>query len=344
MNNSFWDQQQQFFKTWNDTFMNKMPGMGAYRYDNIYKSMMPGMSDYWAKVRELMPKPQDAWQNMFNSMPSFDSVASLWPVKIPGMDLYGKVFDLWKGIGDPASFMQNYQHQYGDLMQEFMKNFMPAGSLGFFEKPQELLDTCVNYYKDVLSPWMEIDTSIMERLAMGDRRAYTDFFHEFNQKYEESFAKMFNMMTMGANREHNEEQMQAISAYIKMLFAAGEMAGLIIDSFKDSMQRLVDRYQATLQEGKVITTFREFYDFWYGVTEEVLVELLNTDEFAKVFGNFSDKYSKYMIASNKIYERMLAGLPIPTQTDMKSLYRTVYDLRKDVRDLRRDLSAMKDTK
>lgn len=342
MNNSFWDQQQQFFKTWNDTFMNKMPGMSTY--ENMYKSMMPGMTDYWTKVKELMPNPQDTWKTVFKAMPSFESMASVWPVKIPGMDLYGKVFDLWKGLGDPASFLQNYQHQYSELMQEFMKNFMPAGSLGFFEKPQELLDACVNYYKEVLSPWMEIDTSILERLAMGDRRAYTDFFHEFNQKYEESFAKMFSMMGMGANRESNQDQMQAISTYIKMLFAAGEMAGLILDSFKDSMQRLVERYNKGLQEGKVLTTFREFYDFWYGVTEEVLLELLNTDEFARIFGDFSDKYSKYMIATNKVYERMLSTLPIPTKTDMDSLYKTVYDLRKDVRDLRRELNAMKETK
>lgn len=341
MNNPFWEQQQQFFKTWNDTFMSKMPGMATY--ENMYKSMMPNMNDYWAKVREMMPSPENAWKTMFKSMPDFETMTSFWPVKVPGMELYSKVFDLWKGLSDPASFLQNYQNQYSELMQEFFKNFMPAGSLTFFEKPQELLDTCVNYYKEVLSPWMQIDTEILERLAVGDRRAYTDFFHQFNQKYEESFAKMFGMMGMGANREANQEQMQAISTYIKMLFAAGEMAGLIMDSFKDSMQRLVERYNAGLQEGKVLTTFREFYDFWYGVTEEVLLELLNTDEFSRIFGDFSDKYSKYMIATNKVYERMLSALPIPTKTDMDSLYRTVYELRKDVRDLRRDLNRMKET-
>lgn len=342
MYNSFWDQQQQFFKTWNDTFMNKMPGMGTY--ENMYKSMMPGMNDYWTKVKDLMPNPQDTWKTMFNAMPSFESVASVWPVKVPGMDLYGKVFDLWKGLADPASFVQNYQSQYSELMQEFFKNFMPKGTLSFFEKPQELLDACVNYYKDILSPWMEIDSTIMERLAVGDRRAYTDFFRDFNKKYEDSFAKMINMMGLGASRESNEDYMKALSTYIKMMFAAGEMAGLIIDTFKDSSIRLVDRYQANIKEGKVVTTFREFYDFWYGVTEEVLLELLNTDEFAKIFGEFSDKYSKFMIATNRVYERMLAGLPIPTKTDMNSLYRTVYDLRKEVRDLRRELNAMKEAK
>ena len=51
-----------------------------------------------------------------------------------------------------------------------------------------------------------------------------------------------------------------------------------------------------------------------------------------------------MIAQNKVYERMLSTLPIPTNTDMKSLYKTVYDLRKDVRDLKKALAGKEDKK
>jgi hypothetical protein len=51
-----------------------------------------------------------------------------------------------------------------------------------------------------------------------------------------------------------------------------------------------------------------------------------------------------MIALNKVQERMLASLPIPTNSDMNSLYRTVYDLRKAVRDLTREIEGMKGKK
>ena len=51
-----------------------------------------------------------------------------------------------------------------------------------------------------------------------------------------------------------------------------------------------------------------------------------------------------MVAQNKVLERMLSSLPIPTNTDMKSLYKTVYDLRKEVRDLKKALAALEETK
>ena len=152
------------------------------------------------------------------------------------------------------------------------------------------------------------------------------------------------MMGMGANRESNEDLMKVMNAYIKMLFTAGELSVLITDSIRNSAKVLVDRYQQNIKEGKVVTTFREFYNLWYSVTEEVLLSLLNTDDFSKVFGDFSDKYAQYMIALNKVQERMLASLPIPTNSDMNSLYKTVYDLRKAVRDLTREIEGMKGKK
>ena len=102
--------------------------------------------------------------------------------------------------------------------------------------------------------------------------------------------------------------------------------------------------QEKLEKGESLTTFKDFYSVWYSVTEEAFEKLLFTDEFARVFDDFSDKYAQYMIAQNKVYERMLAFLPIPTNKDMKSLYKTVYDLRKEVRDLKKALAGKEDKK
>ena len=337
MNNPWLEQQQKMFKLWTDTMSNGFPGMDAYQ--NMYKNMIPNVADYWTKMGQALP-----FKNMFGAMPNMESLTQMWTGKIPGMDAYTKLFDMWKGLEDPIAFLQNYQEKYTDFMQEVLKNFLRAGSMALFEQPQDLAKTCVDFYKNFLSPWMQIDAGIMERIAAGARHAYIDFFTDFTTKYEESVEKIFSMMGMGANRESNEDLMKVMNAYIKMLFTAGELSVLISDSIRDSAKVLVDRYQQNIKEGKVVTTFRDFYNLWYSVTEEVLLGLLNTDDFSKVFGDFSDKYAQYMIALNKVQERMLASLPIPTNSDMNSLYRTVYDLRKAVRDLTREIEGMKGKK
>ena len=78
--------------------------------------------------------------------------------------------------------------------------------------------------------------------------------------------------------------------------------------------------------------------------EKAMEDLFATAMFSKAFAEFTDKYFKYVSASNAVLERNLAKLPIPTNKDMNSLYLTVYNLRKDVRDLKRELEAVKSVK
>jgi len=359
--NPFWDQQQQLFKMWNEN-MSKIPGVAAYA--DMYKNMMPGaanyweqvsnmaagMPNYWESVSKMMPGMENYWKAMSGMMPNmdvlnamnpFNSMMNMSAFKLPGMDTYAKIFDLWKGMGDPVNFVRDFQQKYTDLMQDMFKNFLPAGAAEFMQKPQQLMETCMAFYKQIFQPWMQLDEDIIQRVSAGEPGAWRDFFRAFNERYDETFDKMFNMMGMGLNREANADYMQAISAYIKALFGTGELLSLLMDACQKSAKNLVEQYQKNLAAGKTVTTFREFYTLWYTVTEEALLGLFNTDEFSKAFGLFADRYSKYMSAMNKVYERQLAALPIPTNKDMKSLYQTVYDLRHDVRDLRRELDELK---
>lgn len=377
-NNPFLDSQQQLFKMWNEN-MSKIPGMDAYKnmmpdmteywnkmaegmknvknpmeYFNQFTNAVPNPMEYWKQFTDNMPNPMEYWTKMMKMMPNAeywkglaemmpnaDMFTKMWGYQIPGMEVYTKVFDFWKGLGDPVAFMKEYPEKYADLVWDVFSGIMPEGVRQYFTKPRELMQTCVNFYKNLFEPWMKIDENIMNRIASGDIHAYIDFFREFDERYEETFSKVFNMMGMGLNRESNEEQMHAINASIKMMFAVGELSALVMDACSNSMKTMLERYQEGLKEGKSITTFQEFYDLWYRVTEDALLALFDTDEFAKAFGDFADKCSKYLIAMNKINERMLATLPIPTNKDMKSLYQTVYDLRKEARDLRREVEALK---
>ena len=353
--NPFMDYQQKMFSMWKDSVA-KIPGAEAYK--EAVEKMMPGMEQYWKSAEEAVKDPMEYWKSMTAMLPGLDTYwktftgmmpdvtrfENMWPYKIPGMDTYAKVFDMWRGMANPTAFAQDFQEKYLDLMQDLFKGILPEGAAAFMQKPMELMDTSVNFYKQTMSPWMTIDQGILDRIAKGDMNAYTEFFREVNAKYEETFDKYFNMMGMGLNRESNEDVMKAVSAFYKAMFATGELMSLIMKTGTDSMNQLVEKYREAVTEGKVMTTFRDFYDLWYNVTEGELVKMLDTDEFARTFDMFSDKYFQYMSAMNKEYERMLSALPIPTNTDMKSLYKTVYDLRKDVRDLKKELEALKEKK
>jgi hypothetical protein len=118
------------FKLWTDTMSNGFPGMDAYQ--NMYKNMMPNFNEYWGnlpnvaeywnKVSQSITNPQSAWTNLFNAVPTPADFTKLWSYKIPGMDVYTQVFDLWKGMGDPVAFLQNSQEKYGSALRRTVRS------------------------------------------------------------------------------------------------------------------------------------------------------------------------------------------------------------------------------
>ena len=346
----YWDQMTEAMKNPSDMWTNYTKQM-SNMWD-LYSKQMSTMAENMQKMANIIPNNMNSFAKMFPMMPNManangsadenNNTMFKFPYQIPGMENFQKMMEMWKDLGDPQKFAQEFQQNYMDLMQNMMKAFMPAGTEQYFQKPKELMDTIVKFYQEILSPWTQIDNTIMQRLAMGDYSAYADFFEQLEDKYEESFEKVFNMMGMGMNREANEDYMHMFNAYNKMIISGCKMMALVIDTFQKSMKTLVETYQKNLSEGKVVTTFREFYNLWYEVNEKALEDLFATDKFSKAFGEYSDYAGKYMIAQNKVMERMLSNLPIPTNTDMKSVYKNVYDLRKDVRDLKKEVEELKE--
>lgn len=324
-------------------FADNMPDMGEYW--KSFQNMMPNMQDYWKNFANMLPDMNAYWDNFAKMMPNADAFKDFAPfLKVPGFEGFTKVFDMWKSFGDPNAMVQDFQDKYMDIIGNVIKSLFPENVQAFVMNPKDFMNMMVEYYKQFVSPWMEIDADIMKRLAEGDPDAYIDFFKDYQAKYAEEIEKYFTVMGMGLNREANEDYMKAMNQWNKAMISMGELMAVITKTAQESFQQIAEKVQADLAEGKSITTFRDFYTVWYSVTEAAYEKLLATDEFAIVFDDFSDRYAQFMIAQNKVYERMLAFLPIPTNTDMKSLYKTVYDLRKDVRDLKRALAEKENKK
>ena len=324
-------------------FADNMPDMGEYW--KSFQNMMPNMQDYWKNFANMLPGMNAYWDNFAKMMPNADAFKDFAPfLKVPGFEGFTKVFDMWKSFGDPNAMVQDFQDKYMDIIGNVIKSLFPENVQAFIMNPKDFMNMMVEYYKQFVSPWMEIDADIMKRLAEGDPDAYIDFFKDYQAKYAEEIEKYFTVMGMGLNREANEDYMKAMNQWNKAMISMGELMAVITKTAQESFQQIAEKVQADLAEGKSITTFRDFYTVWYSVTEAAYEKLLATDEFAIVFDDFSDRYAQFMIAQNKVYERMLAFLPIPTNTDMKALYKTVYDLRKDVRDLKKALAAKEEKK
>ncbi len=363
----FCDQQQKMYQDFMQNYFANAPYMEGYK--KAYEAMLESTKKYqnpWADVQSklaalnpfsaMLPpvsftdnnpwsffpsmKEGDGAVNPFTWwMPSSSMLSNWYTSRVPGFDTFTKMFEFWKGMESPTEFVKNYSDQYMKLMESLMGNIFPDGTMAFISKPKELIDTCIAFYRDIMHPWMELDESLLDRISKGDTKACVQLFRDINSKYDESFSKVFNMAGLGLNRESYEKQMKAINLSYKQMFIAAELFSMVYDTMLSTMQVLIDRYQELIKTTGGAVTFKDFYDMWYKVNEEALTDMLNTDEFAKAFGEMADVSGQYIQAMNAVYEQALSKLPIPTKTDMDSLYKTVYTIRKDLREVKKKINS-----
>jgi len=355
-------EQQKMFETWNESMKKVM----TPNLEEMQKAMFPNMDamksmyeDMQEKTQKMYTEMQENAKKMYGNIPGYedymkkfgemfpqmDNYAKLFEVKVPGLEMYNQLYDFYKGLVDPAEFTKGLQENYNKMMNSFIQNAIPNENIAeLFKQPQDLIETCIKFYQNMMKPWMKLDEGLMERVMKGDVNAYVEFFTEVSDKYEATFGKVVKMMNMGINLEIADEQQKAMDAYYKLMFAAGKLAAIMAKSNGESAKTLTETYQEMLKEGQKVSTFKEFYDLWYNTNEKAMEELFATETFSKAFAEFTDKYFLYMSASNAVLERNLSKLPIPTNKDMNSLYLTVYNLRKDVRDLKKEVEALKEVK
>lgn len=75
------------------------------------------------------------------------------------------------------------------------------------------------------------------------------------------------------------------------------------------------------------------YQEWMNISDKTFVSLFESDEYSEKMAEVSAMQMRLKKDMEKQAEKMLVGLPVATRSEMDELYKTIYDLKKQVREL-----------
>jgi polyhydroxyalkanoate synthesis regulator phasin len=115
-----------------------------------------------------------------------------------------------------------------------------------------------------------------------------------------------------------------IAAYMQLVQGAWKIAG--------------ERFEKALQDpaGAPLTTGRNVLDEWIAIANEALLEMHRSPEFLEAQRRMTRSAADYRLQERAIAEVFCDMHHIPTRTEMDEVQRTVYELRRELRALRRD--------
>ncbi len=366
--NDFWkkslDFQQNMFKNWMSAMQGAVPSAPSAEIpDNPLSVMIKTYQDMYSN-----------WQNQFTNSPlmkMYPWTYNLFNTSNTPFDIankmmnsgktYTDLFNIWQELigKNPLdskesilAFLEKNRAAFDRIGEDFMMPFVPESLRPMIGQIRELMKQFENLGKDFLRPWSEISRQTpeeLQKMMKGDSSAYMNLYQAMNKAYEDSFGKMFSTTGLGLTKEQNEEILSQFDAFFRMMLALGELMSLVADVSKDNMVAVIEAYQDMIRKGTEPKSMKEFYDMWLKINEDAFVKIFATPQFSQIFGEFSKRACEFKIQCDNVLERALNWAPVPKNSDMASLYKTVYELRKsdyfntqEIRNLKEEVAALKE--
>ena len=332
-------------------------------------SFQKRMFEDWQKMFGYMnpqnyykQNPYDVWLNMMNMynpfeaskfMPEFN--LEVFEKMMNSQKLYLGAYEGWKIFNENVIKPGNniYKENVEQMVEQFNKIFlnnllplMPKEIQGLMTDTQSYFNTYFKSLENFLGPWSSAYQNIADitmESIFDDPMKLSDTLIQWKKAYDQTFGILVKSPVVGSAREMLEQNNKAIDAMIEMLVSVSEfMTKSSTVGYKYSKDAFTD-YIKSLEKGEGVKTFKEFYDMWSKHVENAMETYFYTDEFSKLIAKTADSAMIFKIEYNKLVEKALADLPIVTISQVDNVYKKVYDLRRELRNLQKEMEDLKNS-
>lgn len=304
--------------------------------------------------------PLEGYQQMINSMSgsplfSFDgSTTDVFQKINQGAEIYYNMYKLYSDIYEKnleptkdniEKVVEDYKNSSSEYMEKYVMPYLPKEVQEVLKKAEDIGNSYQSSIDAIYGPWKENAKNLTDAYAKGlfkDPEGFLEYFEIWKDNYNKTYGKLLNMPMMGISRNSQQDRLQTLDRYIKYLTYSTELSFKLQTLVKETTENVIRESFEMMKTEKTPKTFEEFYNYWRDSLSRNFDRLFYSDEFSKFLGGFVDSVLGLKIQMDKVIINALKYLPIPTNKDMDSLYKTVHDLKAEVRKQRREIRNLND--
>ncbi len=327
--------QQQWMKNWQDVMKNadtKNPWFQS-SYD-AWNKMMGEYNPF--KVNKFMSaSTRDVFEKIFNSNKLYIGVYEQW-------EKFNEEI-LKPGTEDYKKNMDQLVDRFNDIFMNNLIPLLPKEMQSLMVNSQSYFNTYLKTLENFVGPWAyayENIADIYMEALYKDPMKLSDALKEWQKAYDQTFGVLVTSPVVGSSREMLEQNNRAVDAMIDMLISVAEfMTKALSVGYKYSQEAFEDYFES-VENGEEPKTFNEFYKMWSNRVEKAIETYFYTDEFSKLIAKTADSAMIFKIEYDKVIEKALKDFPIVTKSEVDNVYKNVYDLRREVRSLKKELEQL----
>lgn len=343
-----WSNSMNQAAQWND-MMNKWQAMNPFNADawkktnetwtGIFNQYYEMLNNSFAGMQKNMENgtTQDAYRNMVNVSEAFTRFTEMWA-------------PFWKSIQDKTFNSEMFKNmvnpaQYKDMMDKYF-GFMPEQSREYFQNMSKMMQEGMGgFSKNGMAAYQQ-----MREMVTGMMPQHSEMFGTMLNNYN-AFTKMMSdaaapfTKMMGPN-QHAKAMMEwnDIANRIAIYnIKNAELQYMVYNQGTKVMDNLANSVAKKIESGEELNSMMSVYQEWLNIGDKTFVELFESEDYSKLMAEVNAMQLKLRKDIEKQLEKFMVGIPVATRSEMDELYKTIYELKKQVRELEKAVEGAGET-
>lgn len=294
---------------------------------------------YFEAVSQTTKEFQNAFSNL-NKQDFFSQVSG-------NAANFGKFMEIWapywenikNGSFSADMFKNQFSAEKLKELTDTMFQFLPDSFRSYFEQNNEFMKNFYTQNMDMSKSWMNQAKENWEQFqsSVNPFHTFMNQYNQWNQFLNSSAAPFAKMATPNAfSKSVNAWQ----SIFDKMtIFSVKntELQYMMYLQGQKVMEALAENIQEKISNNTEITDFTQLYQEWLNISDKVYVELFESEEYSKLMAEVSSLQLKIKKEVDTQIEESISNLPVATKSELDELYKVIYELKKEVRQLEKML-------
>lgn len=325
------------FKQWND-MMNKFNPSQFGSNNNDWMTSMPAMfTSYFETINtsfEEMQKnfknasSQDIYSNLSSNAMTFGKFAEIWAPFMKSIQEKTFTAEEFKSMLNIKSVKE---------MTDNMFNFMPESVSTHFnqmmEQSKASMQSMTGMTKEQWAQGKEFMNSNNPFANMNPFGANMDQMNQFNEWFKGAISPIAKMITPNKYTKSAAAWSSIYDKFAVYTVKNAELKYLMYVQSNKVFEKLADRVVDKIDSKEEVNSLTEMYQEWLNIGDTTYVELFESEDYSKLMAEVSAVQLKLKKEMDLQMEAQLGQYPIATKSELDELYKIIYDLKKEVRQL-----------
>ena len=348
--NGWPDIQQKMFEDWWKLVATAMPNLQANATTPPMEAWLSDALDQWRTYAQQ-------WSSAFPSdfapgfMPQFADVTRVALEQFlasqqQSIQLMAMTGQAWQAIMRGATTPDEWPkalHAYVEQLRQQLN-----GSMDAFKTMQSSAELWQRYTDEMgklgqpwLTHWLHLQQQAgqpsdpRQAAAAGAVKFTNLFWDTFNQ----SAGRLLGAPSLGLTREFSEKLNRSFLLWQAHQKADLDYQLLIGNTWLDAFAAFMQKLLAMAYAGEIITQQEKLLDLWVEVADKQFIEVFHADAFAQLQSTYINSSMALRRQQRELAEVWLRMHDLPTRSDLDAAHQAIFELRQEVKAMKKALRA-----